>query len=78
MFVGIGTIIRNKKRARDIAEYVIEYAFCDDDGEEVVSTYYVAETSPKGAVKKFKDMFKNDKRVGEIRDVLMVCEGWKE
>lgn len=78
MFTGIGIVIRNKKRARDIAEYVIEYTFHNNNGEEVISTYYVAETSPKGAVNKFKDVFKDDKRVGEIRDVLMVCEGWKE
>ena len=68
----------DRKRARDMAEYVIEFAYRDDDGKEGVSTFYVAEISPQNAVNKFKDMFKDDKRVGKIRDVLMVCEGWKE
>jgi len=60
----------------EINEYVIEFMM-RNNGVSVVQRAYVSATSPKEAVEKFKEMFKGDNRVEEIRDVLMLCTGWR-
>ena len=61
----------------EINEYVIEFMMRNHDGNvNVVQNAYITASSPKKAVEKFNDLFKNDTRVEGIRDVLMICEGW--
>ncbi len=62
----------------EIHQYVIEFMMRDSNGNiNVVQNAYIAASSPKRAVEKFNDLFKNDTRVEGIRDVLMICEGWR-